>query len=99
VVNLAPDERVYVGGLRVDPNNIPRSRRGDLLVSIAKAGILRRFGWVGRFATIDAESLPEQHANPKDQANLWVSSDPKGCAVTVNGAAAPTSTPVSMDIK
>jgi hypothetical protein len=99
VVNLAPDERVYVRGLRVDTKGILRPKKGDMLVSIAKDGILRRFGWVGRWGNVDAEALPEQHANPKDRGNLWVSSDPKGCAVIVDGAHAPNTTPLAMDVK
>ena len=99
VVNLAPDERVYVRGLRVDSKSIAPSKKGDVLLSIAKDGILRRFGWVGRTRTVDAESLPEQHAGPNERGNLWVSSDPKGCAVIVNGAHAANTTPLSMDIK
>jgi hypothetical protein len=43
--------------------------------------------------------MPIAHVSPGETANLWVASDPKGCEVTLDGAHAPSTTPISMSIK
>ncbi len=99
VVNLAADERVYLNGLRVDATQISPDKSGEMVLAIAKDGILKRFGKIKRSRSIDSDSLPLARADLKDRANLWVGSDPKGCEVMVDGAHTLTTTPLAMEIK
>ncbi|WP_224249567.1 serine/threonine-protein kinase [Hyalangium gracile] len=98
VVNLAPGENLYIGGLRVDAS--PRiDKPGALLVSTAMKGRLHRFGRTERRDRIDARTIPEAGSLQEgSKGTLNVTGETEGCSVQVGGQMLPGKTPLKAPI-
>jgi hypothetical protein len=93
VINLAPGEKLYIGGLLVDPNAPRVEKPGALLVSTAVDGKLRRFGRTERRDRIDVRTIPEALPQPGSTGTLSLVGNPKGCTIKVGDSVLPENTP------
>ncbi|MBN1204359.1 MAG: protein kinase [Myxococcaceae bacterium] len=98
VINLAPGERLYIGGLRVDGKPLVDTT-GGLLVSTAVDGRLRRFGRTERRDRIDVRTIPEALPQPGSTGTLNVSGEIKGCSVKIGNETLEGSTPLKASIE
>jgi hypothetical protein len=99
VRNLAADEQLYVGGLRVDPKQLSVTQGGAQLIAVAAQGKLRRMGSQPLREELDLQLLFESSATGDQTASLHVREPPTGCPVLLDGAAAPGATPLRTQIQ
>lgn len=99
VRNLAPEEKLYVGGVRVDSEGIKAGESERLMVGVGRNGVLRRYGMVESKHGIDVGELSEPKAAPGERAPLSVTSDPTGCAVVIGGTSTNSRTPLATSIE
>jgi len=93
VINLGPGEKLYIGGLLVDPNAPRVEKPGALLVSTAVDGRLRRFGRTERRDRIDVRTIPEALPQPGSTGTLSLVGSPKGCRIKIGENVLPENTP------
>ncbi|MFL5345847.1 MAG: protein kinase domain-containing protein [Hyalangium sp.] len=97
VVNLAPGERLYISGIRVDGS--PRLEKpGALLVSTAVDGKLHRFGRTERRDRIDVRTIPEALSQP-GAGTLNIGGDPAPCHAKVGNDMLQSATPLKAPIE
>jgi serine/threonine protein kinase len=99
VRNLAPEERLYIGGVRVESEGVRAGKSERLMVGVGRNGVLRRYGVVDSEHGIDVGELKELKAAPGERAPLSVTSDPVGCAVVIAGASTNSRTPLATSIE
>ena len=98
VVNLAPGEKLYIEGLRVDGS--PRiDKPGTLRVSTAVEGTLRRFGTTERRDRIDVNTIPEALPQPGSTGTLSIAAGATGCRVKVGSELLDGSPPMEASIE
>lgn len=94
VVNLQPDEKLYLSGVRVDAEHIDLRGQMTKVVATAASGRIRRVGNVTSEKVLDVASLLDAPENASSQKmNLQVESEPSGCPVTVGGVQVEGGTP------
>jgi hypothetical protein len=100
VLNLDPDERLYVGGVQVDATNV-RLEGESMIVSVGREGRLLRFGTASRGSDIDARSLVavQVGSGRAQTARLKVESQPAGCGLRLGDTAFGELTPVTTTIE
>lgn len=99
VVNLPSDEKLYLSGVQVNPDDIDLRGKMTLVVATAKNGRARRVGNVTSEAVLDVGALLDAPADSTaQQAMLDVDSQPSGCPVTIGGVQAASGTPLGQQI-
>ncbi|WP_044199803.1 serine/threonine-protein kinase [Hyalangium minutum] len=91
VINLAPGEKLYIGGLQVDSKAPRVEKPGALLVSTAMDGKLRRFGRTERRDRIDVRTIPEALPQPGSTGTLSLVGNIKGCTIKIGENVLPES--------
>jgi serine/threonine protein kinase len=98
VVNLGPDENLYIEGLRVE--GAPQiDKPGTLRVSTAVKGTLRRFGTTERRDRIDVNTIPEALPQPGSTGTLSIAAGATGCRVKVGADMLSGSPPLETSIE
>ena len=97
VLNLPPDENIYIAGLRTDPSRVRLPGPGAF-VSTARGGKLYRMGTASSDGVIDVNSLIVGDSGGTGRSPLTIKSEPTGCAVKISGEALPSVTPTSTSI-
>ena len=98
VINLAPGERLYIEGLRVEGS--PQiDKPGTLRVSTAVEGTLRRFGTTERRDRIDVNTIPEALPQPGSTGTLSIAAGATGCRVKVGSELLDGSPPMEASIE
>ncbi|MBI3183231.1 MAG: protein kinase [Myxococcales bacterium] len=98
IANVQPDERLYVGGIRQEGNRVKKRKGEKLQIGLAREGVLRRYG-SAEGPKVDVELIPEATVPPGERAPLSVTSDPRGCSVTIGGARVPSATPLATAVE
>jgi serine/threonine protein kinase len=99
VINLQPDEKLYLSGVRVEAEQLDLRDAKTKVVATASNGRVKRVGNVTSEAVLDVASLLDAPANASaQQAMLQVESEPAGCPVTVGGVQVGAGTPVGQEI-
>jgi hypothetical protein len=99
VVNLQSDEKLYLAGVQVDPDQIDLRGKLATVVATATSGRVRRVGNVTSETVLDVGALLDAPSGASaQQAMLEVDSDPSGCPVTVGGLQAVSGTPLGQQI-
>ncbi len=98
VRNLESDERLYVDAVRAESGKVRANASGRQTIAVAREGALRRYGMVAG-TLVDVLKIPDVRVAPGERAPLTVSSDPRGCSVTVDGAHMGPVTPLSTSIE
>lgn len=92
VLNLEANEKLYVGGLRVEPTSLRLPDDVPSFVSVSSNGKLERFGTAsGKY--LDARALLSARAAEGDKSKLYIESSPPGCIVKLAGEQQPAVTP------
>jgi len=101
ISNLGADETLYVAGVKVDPLNLRFTTTQPLIVATARGGHLRRLGRVTPGAELDVKALIEvsEAGTSAQTAPLSISSEPSGCAVSVDGKAFPERSPTQLTVE
>lgn len=89
VINLAPGEKLYIGGLQVDSRAPRVDKPGALLVSTALEGKLHRFGRTERRDRIDVRTIPEALPQPGSTGTLILAGNSKGCTLKIGDTVQP----------
>ncbi len=95
VRNLAPEEQVYLFGVRVDPANLRAEGPDPMLISTARGGKIYRFGSAQRAQGLDLQRLVLAGTlSESERATLKVRTDPPGCEVELDKEKLDRRTPV-----
>lgn len=97
VLNLASNENLYVGGVRVDPDNLVLPPGTTSIVSVAQGGRLQRFGSATGLS-IDARALVQAQTGDTEKATLIIDHGTSGCVVDVGGLPLPSLSPTTTTI-
>ncbi len=74
----------------------PRVKSNEkVTVAVGSGGVLRRFGEVSGHR-VDATALPQATVAAGEKAPLLVSTEPAGCAVSIDGVRLPNETPLGV---
>jgi serine/threonine protein kinase len=98
VINLAPGEKLYIEGLRVE-GSPTIDKPGTLRVSTAVEGTLRRFGTTDRRDRIDVNTIPEALPQPGSSGTLSIAAGATGCRVKVGSELLDGSPPMEASIE
>lgn len=102
VDHLAPGERLYVSGLRMEPAEVELDPARAQVIATAAGGKLKRYSRVEGESTVDLRTLADASAvssNPGGPGLLRVVSDPPNCSVQVGSKMVNGFTPLQTAIE